>query len=81
MFTRAVDTLVMRLPRNKEERMFAALNSNDSDIFSATSGRVYVTGKNKEGEVIELGHICPEAFFSCRKTAALLIERIRFPLT
>lgn len=69
----------MRLPRSKEERLCAALNSNDSDIFSAAGGRVYVTGKNKDGEVIELGHICPEVFFSSRKTAASMIEYIRFP--
>jgi hypothetical protein len=71
-------TVTLRIAKSKEERLFAALGSGDNDIIEGADGNVYVTGKNKDGELIELGCIGVDVFFSDRSATNALIENIRF---
>jgi hypothetical protein len=69
--------LFMRPPNNKRERMYAALNSGMDDLYLC-NGRIVVTGKNKAGEIINLGSVDEAATYHKGVNAMDLIERVRF---
>ncbi len=67
----------MRLPCSEEERLFAALNSTDADLYPH-NGRVLVTGKNKEGEIIELGSVAQPVLYQKATDPRQLLDSVRF---
>lgn len=72
-----VERLVMRGPKNEDERMFAALMSRNEDLFEH-NGRIIVWGKNKEDENIYLGDVSATAIYQKGVNPMALIERVRF---
>jgi hypothetical protein len=70
-----MDRIEMRPAKTKRERLVAALNSTDADIF-LYGARFYVTGKNIAGERIVLGEFddmdFPDGLF------ARFVDRCRF---
>lgn len=70
-------TLHMRSARNKKEKMFAALTSNNDDLFE-NNGRIIIWGKNKKDENIYLGDVSTTAIYQTSVSPIALIERIRF---
>jgi hypothetical protein len=68
----------MRTAKNKKERLTAAKNSKDDDLFE-DNGMVIVFGKNLEGEEIYLGEVSlccltQKSIFDRRA----MIEQVRF---
>lgn len=72
-----VERHVMRGPKDKAERMFAALMSLNEDLFEY-NGRIIVWGKNKEGENIYLGDVDASVIYQKGVNPMALIERVRF---
>jgi len=72
-----VERIDMRLPHSKKERMFAALNSTDDDLY-LHNGRVIVTGKNKDGEIVELGSVDERALYQKTVNPHQLLDGVRF---
>jgi len=72
-----VDRLVMRRAKDKKESMFAALVSDNDELFES-NGRIIVFGKNKEGENIYLGDVCASVIYQKGVNPMALIERVRF---
>lgn len=67
----------LRAPKNKKERMYAALTSSNDKLFEH-NGRIIVYGKNKEGENIYLGDICTASLYQKGVNPLGLIEKVRF---
>lgn len=70
--------ITMREPKDGTERMFAALSSTIDDLYPNGNGRVIVTGKNIDGEVLYLGDICESLLFLKGVNPMAVIERVRF---
>ena len=67
----------MRNPKNKEERIIAALNSKVDDYFEY-NGRIIIYGKNMNNENIYLGDIDIEHLYKKESNINAMIERIKF---
>lgn len=74
--TTELERIVMRPPRSKRERMIAAINSTDEDLYPH-NGRVIVTGKNGQGEIIELGSVSETALYTWGVNPRALIDKVR----
>ena len=70
-------TIRLRQAKNKQERLYAALNSTTNDLYYH-NGRVIVTGKNKDGEVIELGCVSETVLFQRAVNPCQLIDSVLF---
>ena len=71
------DFKMYRIPRDKKERLIAALNSKDEECFE-DNGRIIVWGKNLDGENIYLGDIDIECLYQKGVNVRAMIERVRF---
>jgi len=70
-------TIVVRYPKNKKERLVAAINSSYEDLYPS-NGRVIVTGKNINGEIIYLGEIDETVLYLTSININEIIDMIRF---
>lgn len=70
---------VARAPKDDHERLYAALNSTDEDLFEGEEDhRLYVTGRNKEGDRILLGSVSISYLHLKGVDFQRAIDRIRF---
>jgi len=72
------NTCFARGAKDSRERMVAAINSSQDDLFLDGNGRVVVTGKTCSGERIYLGEVSETLL--CRKDIdpISLINKVRF---
>ncbi|MHA1360782.1 MAG: hypothetical protein ACTSRC_21885 [Candidatus Helarchaeota archaeon] len=68
---------IIHCPKNRKERLVAAINSSYEDLYPS-NGRVVVTGKNTNGEVIYLGEIDETVLYQKRININEIIDVIRF---
>jgi hypothetical protein len=66
-----------RAAKTEQERMVAAVNSTDDDIFVTDNCEIIVTGMIPGGDRIYLGQVSETAFYEAKNPRAL-IERVRF---
>jgi len=70
------EQVTVRSPKNKSERMLAAVASTDDDLYEH-NGRVIVTGKVRD-DVVYLGSVSLSAAWQKSVDARALIDRVRF---
>lgn len=70
--------MIIRSPKNDRERLIAGINSTDEDLYPDGNGRIIVTGKNAEGEILYLGDIDESILYLKSSPLRQLIEHIRF---
>jgi len=70
------EQVTIRSPKNKSERMLAAVASTDGDLYEH-NGRILVTGKVR-GDVVYLGSVSLGAVWQKNVDARFLIDRVRF---
>jgi hypothetical protein len=69
--------ITARSPKNKRERLIAALNSTDDDLYP-DCGRIIVTGRNLEGELIYLGEMSESIPYLKNSPFRQILSEIRF---
>jgi len=70
-------TITIRGPKNKRERMIAALNSTDDDLYPDGMS-IVVTGRNLEGEIIYLGEMNESIPYLKNSPFRQILSHIRF---
>jgi hypothetical protein len=70
--------MIAHYPKSKRERLVAAINSGNDDLFD-TGTTLVITGKNAVGKRIYLGEISTVMIYqNSREFVWGLIDRIRF---